>query len=502
MFLSDYFFTGMGRTWVVLGAKLGRTWVEVGYYWVKFFFPFFCLDLIFFYANFATEKSKKMKESASIVNNSVSYMTYEYAGICLCGLEHFSRGYSTLSDAHDDILIRCIAGVLSTGVMHSFSVTQCVRNRDEYVVVYQGKVQKTKVEYTIYNRINQKKVNNPKTELVMNIKDFFSDSEIKFLSLSSQEVMNIASVCAATVTNTYDYHDIDNDRHVSDAVKNAIGDLVKVSVVNKVGIKRDGYVCLQDWNLFGKTHCPQFLHLPTGSKAYNRINGTIKIGNLAKKIIEVHTLGNRQLREIQGASIMDQVSNHMTQSPSEATPVTVTQPVNTSATTVVLPSEERDDAIAYVDRLVLLITAYIRNNDVERGLLSIMDICSLVKLKSKKLFTATINDREITINALSTNSNKTITLDASEDTVYDELYCAISELLIEMSLVKHDVVSSIVKVETLADLLQTLLQKNSLGSKRVSLAVNTSEENQVFKESDYMAEPYSNTLRIPHIHWG
>ena len=437
-----------------------------------------------------------MKESASIVNNSVSYMTYEYAGICLCGLEHFSRGYSTSSEAHDDILSRCIAGVVSTGSTHTFRATQCVRTGKEYesVVLHKGKVQKTKVEYTLYN--GKKNVYTQNIN-IMQEKDFYTKSELDFLHLSPEEVKGIASMCADAVTKNFHI----SESAVETAIKNAIGDYVTVRLTNKAGIKRDGYVCLQDWNLFGKTHCPQFLHLPTGSKAYNRINGTIKIGNLAKKIIEVHTLGNRQLREIQGASIMDQVSNHMTQSPSEATPVTVTQPVNTSATTVVLPSEERDDAIAYVDRLVLLITAYIRNNDVERGLLSIMDICSLVKLKSKKLFTATINDREITINALSTNSNKTITLDASEDTVYDELYCAISELFIEMSLVKHDVVSPIVKVETLADLLQSLLQKNSLGSKRVSLAVNTSEENQVFKESDYMAEPYSNTLWIPHIHW-
>ena len=434
------------------------------------------------------------------MHNKMSCKTYEYAGICICGLDHYSRGYTSATDAHDDILKMCIAGVLSTGVMHSFSVTQCVRVREEYeyMVVYHGKVQKTKVEYTSYRGKKQKKVININKN-DMKLENYFTVSEIRFLRLSIGEAKNIASKCAKAVDKNYNY----NDSIVSKAVSDASNGLVTVSVTNKVGKKKDGYVCLQQWDLYGKTHCAKFLQLPKGSQKYNRINGTIKVANLEKKIFEVYTKGNRQLREIQGAaSIMQQVSNHMTQGSSNNTPVTITQPVNTSATIVDSPQEERDDAIVYVDRLVLLITAYIRNNDVERGLLGIMDICSLVKVKSKKLFTAAINDREITINALSSNSYKTITLDASEDTVYDELYCAISELLIEMSLVRHDVVSSIVKVETLADLLQTLLQKNSLGSKRVSLAVNTSEENQVFKESDYMAEPYSNTLRIPHIHWG
>lgn len=442
-------------------------------------------------------------------------ITHTYSGICLCALKHFSRGYSTLSEAHDDILSRCIAGVLSTGVMHSFSVTQCTRNRDEYeyVVVYQGKVQKTKVEYTLLNRKKQKKVINiQKTKLVMKISDFFSDSEIKFLSLSSQEVMNIASRCAAAVTDNYNYHDSDNDRHVSDAVKEASNRLIEVHVMNKAGKKKDGYVCLQDWDLFGKSHCLQFLHLPPGSRAYNRINATIKISNLKKKIIEVHTLGNRQLREIQGASMMQQVSDHMTQSPSVATPVTVMQTTNTSATIVDSHSEELEDAILYVDRLVRLITTYIRIADNERNLLEVKDIGSLVNLKSGKLFTATLQDTEITINATSINSSRTITLDVSEDTVYDELYCAISELLIEMSLVRHDVVSAIVEVKTLADILQTLLHKRSIGSQSTSLTDKTQEENtqdrvepsvgnQDYKEPVCNGQPYSNTFWFPHVRW-
>ena len=88
------------------------------------------------------------------MHNKMSCKTYEYAGICICGLEHFSRGYSTLSEAHDDILRRCKAGVVTTGHMHSFRITQCVRTSDDdydYRVIYQGKVQKTKVEYTLYN---------------------------------------------------------------------------------------------------------------------------------------------------------------------------------------------------------------------------------------------------------------------------------------------------------------------------------------------------------------
>lgn len=431
-----------------------------------------------------------------------------YAGICLCGLEHYSRGYSTLSEAHDDILRRCKAGVVTTGHMHSFRVTQCVRTSDDdydYRVIYQGKVQKTKIGYTLYNGTKNVYTQNIN---IMQPKDYYSQSELDFLHLSPEEVKSIASMCADAVTKNYHI----SESAVETAIKNAIGDYVKVRLTNKAGKKKDGYVCLQDWDLYGKTHCPQLLHLPIGSKAYNRINGTIKIENLENKILEVHNLGNKQLREIQGASIMDQVSDHMTQSPSVATPVTVMQTTNTSATIVDSHSEELEDAILYVDRLVRLITTYIRIADNERNLLEVKDIGSLLNLRSGKLFTATFQDTEITINATSINSSRTITLDVSEDTVYDELYCAISELLIEMSLVRHDVVSSIVKVETLADLLQTLLHKRSIGSQSTSLTDKTLEENtqdrvepsvgnQDYKELVCNGQPYSNTFWFPHVRW-
>lgn len=406
-----------------------------------------------------------MKESASIVYNSVSYMTYEYAGICLCGLEHFSRGYSTSSEAHDDILSRCIAGVISTGITHSFRVAQCVRTGEEYehVVVYQGKVQKTRVEYTLYNKKSIYKVitinaNNMKRNI------FFTNSEIRFLSLSPEEAKNIASKCAEAVNKNYNY----NDSLVPDAVSDASNGLVTVSVTNKKGKKTDGCVCLQHWDLYGKTHCAKLLQLPLGSKMYNRLNGTIKIENLEKKIREVHTLGNRQLREIQGASIMKQVSAHMTQGASCNTPVTVTRTTNTSAATVGSSAEELEDATVYVERLAKLIVSYVKINDDVKNLLDIKDIGSLIKTKSKELFTATIKDEEIVISALSTGSYKTVTLDGQDDTINDELYCTISELLICMSFMKHDVVSSIVKIETLTDILQTLLPKRSLRSKSVS----------------------------------
>lgn len=439
-------------------------------------------------------------------------MTYEYAGICICGLDHYSRGYTSATDAHDDILKMCIAGVLSTGVMHSFSVTQCVRVREEYeyMVVYHGKVQKTKVEYTLFNNKKQKKViilN--KNDINMKQQNFFTDSEIRFLSLSPEVAKNIASKCAEAVNQNYS----NGDSAVRTAVSDASNGLVTVSVANKVGNKKDGYVCLQHWDLYGKTHCTEFLQLPVGSKKYNRINGTIKIENLEKMILEVHAKGNKQLREIQGAGLMKQVSAHVTQGASCNTPVTVTQITNTSATTVDSHTEELEDAIVYVDKLVQLFTAYIRNNDVERGLLDIKDIGSLIKTKSIKLFTATIKDEEIVISALSTGSYKTVTLEAQDDTIYDDLYDAISELLIDMSILKNDVVASTIKLETIVELRHTLQKKSYLGSDRDSPSgktieeithdrVESSEDRQDRNESVCMTLPYSNTLWIPHIHWG
>ena len=448
----------------------------------------------------------------SITNNSMSSMTYEYTGICFCGHEHFSRGYSTISEAHDDILRRCIAGVVTTGHTHSFRVAQCVRTGEEYehVVVYQGKVQKTKVEYTLLNNKKQKKViilN--KNDINMKQQIFFTDSEIRFLSLSPEEAKNIASKCAEAVNQNYS----NGDSAVQSAVANASNGLVTVRVTNKRGEKTDGYVCLQHWDLYGKVHCKKLLTLSNDSKMYNRLNGTIKIEKLEKKIREVHTLGNRQLREIQGAGIMEQVSAHMTQGASCNTPVTVTQITNTSATTVDSHTEELEDAIVYVDKLVQLFTAYIRNNDVERGLLDIKDIGSLIKTKSIKLFTATIKDEEIVISALSTGSYKTVTLEAQDDTIYDDLYDAISELLIDMSILKNDVVASIIKLETIVELRHTLQKKSYLGSDRDSPSgktieeithdrVESSEDRQDRNESVCMTLPYSNTLWIPHIHWG
>lgn len=438
------------------------------------------------------------------------HTTYEYAGICLCGLEHYSRGYSSVSEAHNDILRRCKAGVVTTGHMHSFRVTQCVRTSDDdydYRVIYQGKVQKTKVEYTLYNK--ERKNNIPQNKLAMNIYDYYSDSEIRFLSLSVDRVKEVASKCAEAVNQNYS----NGDSAVQTAVANASNGLVIISVTNKVGVKTDGCVCLQQWDLYGKTHCAEFLQLPVGSRKYNRINGTIKIGNLEKKIIEVHTLGNRQLHEIQGSGIMEQDSAHTKMCPSDDTPVTVTQTANKSANIVVSSAEELEDAILYVEGLVRLITAYIGVDDDVRKLLDIKDIGCFLKSKSKKLFTATINDKEIIINALSTASYKTVTFEAAKDTIYDELYCAISELLICMSLLKHDVVSSIVDAKTLTDLLQTLLQKRSLGAKSASLSllnieesihdrVESSDDRQDRDESVCMTLPYGNTFNIPHIKWG
>lgn len=394
-------------------------------------------------------------------------ISYIYLGICLCRHEHFSRGYTSVSEAHDDILRMCIAGVISTGITHSFRVAQCVRTGEEYehVVVYQGKVQKTKVEYTLFNNKKQKKViilN--KNDINMKQQIFFTDSEIRFLSLSPEEAKNIASKCAEAVNQNYS----NGDNAVQTAVANASNGLVTVRVTNKRGVKTDGCVCLQHWDLYGKTHCAKLLQLPLGSKMYNRLNGTIKIENLEKKIREVHTLGNRQLREIQGASIMKQVSAHMTQGASCNTPVTVTRTTNTSAATVGSSAEELEDATVYVERLAKLIVSYVKINDDVKNLLDIKDIGSLIKTKSKELFTATIKDEEIVISALSTGSYKTVTLDGQDDTINDELYCTISELLICMSFMKHDVVSSIVKIETLTDILQTLLPKRSLRSKSVS----------------------------------
>ena len=425
--------------------------------------------------------------------------THTYSGICFCGHEHFSRGYSTISEAHDDILRRCKAGVVTTGRTHSFRVAQCVRTSDDdydYRVIYQGKVQKTRVEYTLFKgKTHNKVINQLKNIFIMKVNDYFSDSEIRFLSLSPEEAKNIASKCAEAVNKNYNY----NDSLVPDAVSDASNGLVTVSVTNKKGKKTDGYVCLQQWDLFGKTHCAKFLQLPVGSRKYNRINGTIKIENLEMKIREVHTLGNRQLREIQGAS--------------NNTPVTVTQITNTSATTIDSHTEELEDAIVYVDRLVQLFTAYIRNNDVERGLLDIKDIGSLIKTMSKELFTATIKDEEIVISALSTGFYKTVTLEAQDDTIYDDLYGAISELLIDMSILKNDVVASIIKLGTIVELRHTLLKKSYLGSDRDSPSgktieeithdrVESSEDRQDRNESVCMTLPYSNTLWIPHIHWG
>ena len=454
-----------------------------------------------------------MKKIKHIEHDSMSNMACEYAGISICGLEHFSRGYSTVSEAHDDILRKCIEGVVSTGATHSFRVTQCIRTSDDdydYRVIYQGKVQKTKVEYTLYNKERKNKtINILQNKFAMNIYDYYSDSEIRFLSLSVDRVKDIASKCAEAVNQNYS----NGDSAVQSAVANASNGLVTVRVTNKRGEKTDGYVCLQHWNLYGKTHCAKLLQLPLGSKRYNSLNGTIKIEKLEKKIREVHTLGNRQLREIQGASMMQQVSAHMTQGTSCNTPVTVTQITNTSATTVDSHTEELEDAIVYVDKLVQLFTAYIRNNDVERGLLDIKDIGSLIKTKSRKLFTATIKDEEIVISALSTGSYKTVTLEAQDDTIYDDLYDAISELLIDMSILKNDVVASTIKLETIVELRHTLQKKSYLGSDRDSPSgktieeithdrVESSEDRQDRNESVCMTLPYSNTLWIPHIHWG
>ena len=451
-----------------------------------------------------------MKKIKQIEHDSMSNMACEYAGISICGLEHFSRGYSTVSEAHDDILRKCIAGVVSTGATHSFRVTQCVKTSEEeyeYVVVYQGKVKKTRVEYTFYNKKSIYKVitinaNNMKRNI------FFTNSEIRFLSLSPEEAKNIASKCAEAVNKNYNY----NDSLVPDAVSDASNGLVTVRVTNKKGEKTDGYVCLQHWDLYGKTHCAKFLQLPIGSMKYNRINGTIKISNLEKKIIEVHTLGNRQLREIQGSGIMEQDSAHTKMCPSDDTPVTVTQTTNKSANIVVSSAEELEDAILYVEGLVRLITAYIGVDDDVRILLDIKDMGSIVKAKSKKLFTATINEKEIVISAQSTDSYKIVTLDSPKDIIYDELYGAISELLIDMSILKNDVVSSIFKLETIVELRQTLQKKSNLGSHRDSPSGKTieeithdrfesSENRQDRKESVGMTLPYSNTLWIPHIQW-
>ena len=437
--------------------------------------------------------------------------THTYSGICFCGHEHFSRGYSTISEAHDDILRRCIAGVVTTGHTHSFRVAQCVRTGEEYehVVVYQGKVQKTKVEYTLFNNKKQKKViilN--KNDINMKQQIFFTDSEIRFLSLSPEEAKNIASKCAEAVNQNYS----NGDSAVQSAVANASNGLVTVRVTNKRGVKTDGRVCLQHWDLYGKVHCKKLLTLSNDSKMYNRLNGTIKIEKLEKKIREVHTLGNRQLREIQGAGIMEQVSAHMTQGASCNTPVTVTQTTNKSANIVVSSAEELEDAILYVEGLVRLITAYIGVDDDVRILLDIKDMGSIVKAKSKKLFTATINEKEIVISAQCTDSYKIVTLDSPKDIIYDELYGAISELLIDMSILKNDVVSSIFKLETIVELRQTLQKKSNLGSHRDSPSGKTieeithdrfesSENRQDRKESVGMTLPYSNTLWIPHIQW-
>ena len=439
-------------------------------------------------------------------------ITHTYSGICICGLEHFSRGYSTVSEAHDDILRKCIAGVVSTGATHSFRVTQCVKTSEEeyeYVVVYQGKVKKTRIEYTLLNRKKTKK------EIIINQnaknmkpQNYFTDSEIRFLSLSVEKVKEIASKCVDAVIKNYS----NSDSAVLAAVSDASENLVTVSVANKVGIKKDGYVCLQQWDLYGKTHCAKFLQLPIGSMKYNRINGTIKISNLEKKIIEVHTLGNRQLREIQGSGIMEQDSAHTKMCPSDDTPVTVTQTTNKSANIVVSSAEELEDAILYVEGLVRLITAYIGVDDDVRILLDIKDMGSIVKAKSKKLFTATINEKEIVISAQSTDSYKIVTLDSPKDIIYDELYGTISELLIDMSILKNDVVSSIFKLETIVELRQTLQKKSNLGSDRDSPSgktieeithdrVESSEDRQDRNESVCMTLTYSNTLWIPHIQW-
>ena len=350
---------------------------------------------------------------------------------------------------------------------------------------------------------------NIQNKLAMNIYDYYSDSEIRFLSLSVDRVRDIASKCAEAVNQNYS----NGDSAVQTSVSDASNGLVIISVTNKARKKTDGYVCLQQWDLYGKTHCAEFLQLPVGSKKYNRINGTIKIDNLEKKIIEVHTLGNRQLREIQRVGIMEQDSAHTIMCPSDDTPVTVTQATNKPANIVVSSAEELEDAIVYVDRLVQLITAYVSINDDVRNLLEVKDIGSIVKAKSKKLFTATFSEKEIVISALNTGSYKTVTFEAAKDTICDELYCAISELLICISLLKHDVVSSIVDAKTLTDLLQTLLQKRSLGAKRASLSilnieesihdrVESSDDRQDRDESVCMTLPYGNTLWIPHIHWG
>jgi hypothetical protein len=245
---------------------------------------------------------------------------------------------------------------------------------------------------------------------------------------------------------------------------------------------------------------------------YNRLNGTIKIEKLEKKIREVHTLGNRQLREIQGVGIMEQVSAHMTQGASCNTPVTVTQTTNKSANIVVSSAEELEDAILYVEGLVRLITAYIGVDDDVRILLDIKDMGSIVKAKSKKLFTATINEKEIVISAQSTDSYKIVTLDSPKDIIYDELYGAISELLIDMSILKNDVVASTIKLETIVELRHTLQKKSYLGSDRDSPSgktieeithdrVESSEDRQDRNESVCMTLPYSNTFWFPHVRW-
>ena len=453
------------------GTKLALIW-----YYITICKSIISTRIVFYISlHQKTKKMRQMENKSLITTGSKSNMTFEYSGIYYCGLAHYSKGFDSASEAHDYVINMCKERVASKTAIHSFRVAKCVYLGNEeydYKVVYSGKVMKTKIEYTFYNYKEEKKVVYLKSKLNSNSNnistmkqfDYFSDSEIMFLNLSVEAVKNIASECVKAVVDNYESND---DDAVQMAVSKASNRLVVVSATNKVGKKTEGHVCLNMWDLYGKTHCNKFFQLPHGSKAYNRVNGTIKIENLEEKILEVHTNGNELLNEIHKSETSNQAPiENSVASHEEAAPIIVADIATPSVSSTSL---ELTDADVYVNRLVRRIHSYIITSDEVRDDFDVLDISSYIESKSNGLFTATIDDKEITIVCPRNNSSETVSIEAAKDISNGVLYSAIANLLINLSFTEHTCVASIVEVKTLIRLNQILLKNNSLCADTSSL---------------------------------